>query len=295
MRTASLHNDHGLFALLELDNNLQLAESLGLDLSLMDNLQALQELHRRLSTLLPEATGLVVDPIYSFHLLAHAALKNGRQQGVALRLEQDKPQLPTELPALFPNFSLEEIKNNYALVKLALTYHPQEAQALGKKQLLAEIREYSRSLGIDFLLKLQISPLLDDEKKPEAAAKPAESAQLDAVVELRGLADILVLEAPSEPLAVATISSELDIPWLVMAQVDDTYDVFKERFRMAMENGASGYCIGQLLWQDLANLRGEDRSLNMTAIDKYIGTTLRDRLIELNRIASEGMDARSIE
>lgn len=281
MRTAHLQNENGLFAILELDANLQLAESLGLDLSLPDNIQLLETLHRKLSTLGREVTGLVLDPIFSFHLLS----ANREQLGVALRLEQDKPLLTSELPPLFPNFSLEEIKNNYALVKLALTYHPQEEQALAKKQLLAEIREYSRSLGIDFLLKLQI---------PSDAAEPTEQVQLDTVVELRSLADILVLEAPSEPLAVATVSSELDIPWLAMASAADSYDSFKERFRMAMENGASGYCIGQLLWRDLTNLRSDDHSLDMVVIDKYIATTLRDRLIELNRIASEGVDARAV-
>ncbi len=287
MRTASLHNDHGLFALLELDNNLQLAESLGLDVAMLDNLRALEEVHRQLSVLSKEVTGFILDPIYSFHLLGQLPAT----VGTALRLEQDRPRLPTELPSLFPNFSLEEIKNNYALVKLALTYHPQEEQALAKKQLLAEIREYSRSLGIDFVLKLRV-PAMDQDG--EGGAADAAAPQLTTIQELHALADLFVLETPHEPLAVATISSELDAPWLVMPSVTDTYESFKEHFRMAMENGASGYCVGQLLWQELASCRGADQSLDLATLQRYIATVLRDRIIELNRIASEGMDARGV-
>lgn len=295
MRTAHLTNPHGLLAIIELDNNVQLAELLGLDLSLADNVQILEQIHTYLAALHTQATGVILDPIYSFHLLGSGQL----QKGVCLRLEQDRPLVDDGMPSLFPNFSLEEVKNNYALVKLALTYHPQESQAIAKKQLLSEISSYSKSLGIDFLLKLRVPVLSVSEENDESgeAGAPVQvsdhaTQQLEAVQELRALANILVLDCPSDPLAVATISSELDIPWLVTADATTSYEDFKARFRMAMENGASGYCLGNLLFQELAQFRATDQSIDLIALKNHVDTVLRDRLIELNRIASEGMEMR---
>jgi tagatose-1,6-bisphosphate aldolase len=282
MRTAYLTNPNGLLAIMELDNNLELAELLGLDLSLTDNLQILEKVHEYLISLQTQLTGIILDPIYSFHLLGAGQL----QKTICLRLEQDKSVTDEELPSLFPNFSLEEIKNNYALVKLALTYNSREELSIAKKQLLSEIRSYSKSLDIDFLLKLRV-PTLTLENEFDASAQ-----QLEAVQDVRALADILVLECPNDPLAVATISSELDVPWLVTSGTELSYDEFKARFRMAMENGASGYCLGSLLLAELSQFRADDQTIDLPALKKYIDTVLRDRLIELNRIASEGMEMR---
>jgi hypothetical protein len=58
---------------------------------------------------------------------------------------------------------------------------------------------------------------------------------------------------------------------------------------MAMENGAKGYCLGEVLWKELATYRHSDQSLDLEGINKYIATVVRDRLIELNRIASESL------
>lgn len=280
MRTAHLQSPAGFLAILELDNNRLLAESLGLDLSLTDNLELLKEINRRLLVLSKEVTGVIFDPIYTFDLMTE-------MQDVAaiLRLEQDKENLETSLPLLFPNFSLEEISNNYALAKLELNYHPSEPKAAEKKQLLAEIREYSRILKIDFLLKLNIF-----DPKQEGMTFSLESDQLSAIQELRSLSDVLIIQNPPDPLAMATIISEVDVPCLVMADGQDTYEQFKDKFRMAMENGARGYCLSSVLWQEIANFRLEDQSFDLQGLEKYIATTVRDRLMELNRIASESLD-----
>jgi tagatose-1,6-bisphosphate aldolase len=280
MRTAHLQSSAGFLAILELDNNRLLAESLGLDLSLADNLELLREINRRLLVLSTEVPGIIFDPIYSFDLMTQV------QKNVAiLRLEQDKENLESSLPLLFPNFSLEEISNNYALAKLELYYHPSEPKAAEKKQLLAEIREYSQILNIDFLLKLRIF-----NPQQEATVFSLENDQLTAIQELRSLADVLVIQNPPDPLAMATIISEVDVPCLVMADGQDTYEQFKDKFRMAMENGARGYCLGSVLWQEIANFRLEDQSFDLLGLEKYIATTVRDRLMELNRIASESLD-----
>ncbi len=289
MHAAYLKSSAGFFAILELDNNRQLAESLGLDLSLQDNVEILEEISRQLLTLSKEVTGVIFDPIYTFPLLSEKA----KNVGALLRLEQDRENLPDSMPLLFPNFSLEEISNNYALAKLELNYHPNEAKVIEKKQLLSEIREYSKILNIDFLLKLKIYDpnqfALDKDEKAATKDFSFENDQLVAIQELRSLSDILVIQNPSDPLAMATIASELDIPCLVMSDEQDSYETLKEKFRMAMENGAKGYCFGQVLWQEIGSFRGENQSLDLDGISKYISTTVRDRLMELNRIASESL------
>lgn len=286
MRVASLFNSAGFIGVLELDNNRNLAESLGLDLTLQDNVQLLDEINNYILRLSKEVTGVIYDPIYTFKFLS----QNNKQTSALIRLEQDKETLPDGLPLLFPNFSLEEISNNYALAKLELNYHPREQKALEKKQLLAEIREYSKILNMDFLLKLNVYDLNQLLVEKDKQAKFSfDDDQLLAIQELRSFSNVLVIQNPSDPLAMATIISELDIPCLITANKEDRYEQFKDKFRMAMENGAKGYCVSQVLWQELTTYRKEDQSLNTTDIQKFFQTTVRDRLIELNHIASESV------
>ncbi len=286
MRAAYLQSSASFFAILELDNNRELAGLLGLDLTLPDNLDLLDIVNEKLLVLSKEVTGVIFDPIYTFKFLA----KKDQNTGAILRLEQDKENLPDSMPLLFPNFSLEEVSNNYALAKLELNYHPEETKVIEKHQLLAEIREYSKILNIDFLLKLKIyDPSKFDLQKKAETEFNFEENQLTAVQELRSLTDLIAVQNPPNPLAVATIISELDIPCLIMADEQDTYDSFKEKFRMAMENGAAGYCLGSVLWKEISSYRNSDQTLDLLGIQKYIDTTVRDRLMELNRIASESL------
>lgn len=286
MRVNHLLSSAGFIAILELDNNRQLAEDLGLDLSLPDNIELLDTINEQILSLSKEVSGVIFDPIYTFKFLDQKA----KQTGTLLRLEQDRENLPYNSPLLFPNFSLEEISNNYALAKLELNYHPREQKAAEKKQLLAEIREYSKILNIDFLLKLKIyNPKEFDLQKNENFSFSFDSDQLLAIQELKSLVDVLVIQNPSDPLAMATIISELDIPCLVMANEQENYEQFKEKFRMAMENGAKGYCLSQILWKEIGTYRQADQSLDLVGIQKYLDTLVRDRLIELNRIASESL------
>jgi len=286
MRANNLLNSAGFMGILELDNNRVLAEILGLDLTLSDNIQLLDEINSYILQLSEETTGVVFDPIYTFKFL----VKKAKKAGALIRLEQDKENLPYNLPILFPNFSLEEISNNYALAKLELNYYPREQKVIEKKQLLAEIREYSKILNIDFLLKLKIyDPNQLIAQKSESIEFSFDNEQLLTIQELRSFADILAIQNPSDPLAMATVISELDIPCLIMASETDNYEQFKEKFRMAMENGAKGYYLSQVLWKELSTYRLEDQSLDLEGIKKYFNTTVRDRLIELNRIASESL------
>lgn len=280
MRIAHLHHQAGFFALLALDRNRELAELLGLDLQLPDNVDLLTQVNQLLLNLSKEVTGIVVEPIYSLDLLAQKA----PQAGALLSLAQDKIVLPESLPALFPNFSLEEAANNYAVAKLKLNYWSGEPKAIEKKQLLAEIREYSHVLQMDFVLELISQPPSD---QANAAETPDAETLLTTIQELRGFSDLLIVQNPADPLEMATIVSELDQPCLVTDNGQESYEQFKEKFRMAMDNGAAGYCLGPLLWREIGSYRQADQGFDLTVIQQYIQTTVRDRLLELNRIATE--------
>lgn len=271
MQLPAISRQRRLFSILALDDIAELSQILSLDLSLQDNLFFLSKLLYLLVELSQEVSGLVVDPIYSLPMINHKA----KNTGVLIRLEQHQYPVTQAIPQLFPNFSLLEVKNNYALVKLAIDYQAHEEQALTKKQLLAEIRDYSQSLKIDFLLKLDAN--FDNQ-----------DILLSTVQEIQSFADVLVLKDIDDPLLAATISSELDIPWLLSADPQSTsYDQFKNHYRVAVENGAKGFYLGNFLWQSLAQFRQENQEFDWLALENCVRTNLRDQIIELNRITEE--------
>ena len=94
------------------------------------------------------------------------------------------------------------------------------------------------------------------------------------------------MQYPQDPLAAATLTSELDIPWLM---IDDgvKYDKFKDQLRVALENGAQGFLVDEVLWQEVGKMRLKDQSPDLPAIEKFLQTTSKDRMIELMRIAGE--------
>ncbi len=272
MQLPAISRQRRLYSILAIDDILDLAEILSLDLNLADNLVFLTQVLHLLLELSQEVSGVVFDPIYSLPLLVNKA----HSAGTLIRLEQHQHQEAQALPQLFPNFSLLEVKNNYALAKLAINYQAHEEQALAKKQLLAEIRDYSQSLKIDFLLKL--NAIFDNQE-----------VLLSTIQEVRSFADILVLDSINDPLLAATISSELDIPWLVSADYHQqlTYAQFKDNFRIAMENGARGFYLGNFLWQELSKFRQANQEFSWPDLQNFVRTQLRDQIIELNRIAEE--------
>jgi tagatose-1,6-bisphosphate aldolase len=280
MNLPSIQNQHQVYSLLELDQAPRLAESLSLDLSLDSNVQLITQLLKHIITATSQhVSGLVIDPIYSLEPSQHKA----KQAGLLSRLSVLRDEVdPLAVPSLFPNWSIADISNNYALAKLELYYHPQEEQALAKKQLVAELADYCQYQQIDFLLKLIIYTPADQEFSSEVFQQD----QLQAVQEFRNLADIIALQYPRGPLATATVTAELDIPWLLFAR-NEEYNNFKELLRISLENGAKGFLAGQSFWYDLAQFRQAKDKLDFAQIKQYINTDLRDRVLEAARIVDE--------
>ncbi|MPN60877.1 hypothetical protein SDC9_208610 [bioreactor metagenome] len=58
---------------------------------------------------------------------------------------------------------------------------------------------------------------------------------------------------------------------------------------MAVENGAKGFLFAESLWPELGQYRQATGEIDWVAVEKYFQTTVRDRVIELVRIATESL------
>lgn len=279
MNLTAIQSEQKMMGLCELDAATQLAGIFGLDISLPENEELVKKILTDLgSTAGQHLTGLVLDPIYSFDLINH----QGRA-GLITRLTIINEDLdPAALPTLMPDYGLEEMRQNYSLAKLELYYHPQGENALQKKQLLAEIYDYCNYLNIKLLLKLVVyTPASQDF---ESAV--FQEDQLQAVQEVRKMAHLLALQYPLDPLAAATITAELDIPWILMTQ-DQSYEEYKSALRVCLSNGAKGFLASTSLWKELADFKMNNQKPNLDKIKAFIRAELKDRVIELMRIADE--------
>lgn len=262
-----------------LDEAYVLADLMGLSLKESSNEALLTEIFQELLRTHSEcATGVVLDPVYS---LGQLEVKHDHA-GVLVRLEQLQNPDPLTLPKFTPNWGIENVRNTYGVAKLELYYHPSEPEAMKKKQLIAEIFDFCQYEKIDFLLKVM---MYNPGGGPLDPAQFQE-AQLEAAVELQRFASALALQYPQDPLATATLTSNLDIPWLVVSD-DTAYDAFKDQLRVVLENGGDGFLAGEVLWKELGTLRLPDHSPDLEAIKRFIRTVSRDRIIELMRITGE--------
>jgi tagatose-1,6-bisphosphate aldolase len=279
MKLSALQKPAGALGIVSLDEAYALADLLGLSLQestheqfLTEVLTELVKVHSR------QAAGVVLDPIYSLQLLAEGT----ELAGAIVRLEQMQTPDPLVVPKFIPNWGIENIRNMYGLAKLELYYHPTEEKALEKKQLVAEIFDFCQYEEIDFLLKLMIYNPTEGKLKIEEF----QAAQLESVGELQRFASSLALQYPQDPLATATLTSNLDIPWLISADGQD-YEQYKNDLRVSLENGATGFLAGEILWHEIGQMRLDDQSPDLPAVKKFIQTTSKDRIIELMRIVKE--------
>ena len=279
MHLPALQSDSEMFSILELDLGYDLALDLGLDINIQGGADQLNVILKSLITnLADQPSAVVTDPIFSLPLLMDDV-----EQGLILRLDEANKNTPREaLPQLDSQWGVDEIANNYAVAKLELEYHPAEEAALNKKKLTAELFEYCQHVGIDLLLKLNIYSQPDETKDPVVL----QETQLQAVQELRDSCHLLSIQYPSNALAAATITAELDHPWVVSLNSPD-HEKNKHQLRAALENGARGFMIGAGLWLEIGSFRQEDESLDLSAIQRFIETIARDRMIELVRITNE--------
>ncbi len=280
MNLPQLQTRHGRYHWLQLDNPHQLAAGLGLDFQQDVNQALLKKITQQMIELSDqEVSALVLD-----HEIGLETVTNkGDGVGVLLKLETTAEETnPLDLPRLDDTWGIPEIVNNYGVVKLELYYHPEEVQALQKKQFVAEIADYCRYQQVGLYLQLRLFSPTGEKIVPETF----QELQLAAVQELQKSCDILGLDSPQGALAAATLTAELDVPWVVTLH-DTPYDLAKEQLREAMESGAQGCVAGDSLWQELYSLRRKDKGVDEERVHQFLTTVLRDRLIEIGRIIGE--------
>lgn len=276
-----------MFNLIEFSDEAKFIEALGLDIKDKGSKEIIEEILSAQfkvysgvdSKNFDGVSGFILDPELSLKVFAKHHIDIG------LGLNLDEPQAehdPLALPNLVPEWGVEQVKNNYGVAVITMYYHPEEAGALKKKQFLAEIQDYCRYEEIELIVKLVVyTP--GDRKFDWAEFR---QDQLQAVEELRNLANLFVLQYPNDSLACATLTTQLDVPWIISDDNID-YGEFKERLRDALENGASGFMVGETLFKEIEGMRNKDHSPDIENILKFINSQARDRAIELVRISKE--------
>lgn len=270
MHVPALRTDTGALCLLELDHPGLLAEQLHVDAADPVGAGFLQIVASELmETLSPDVSGVVLSSESSYYALEQKA----QHTGVIFSLEkQIEMSEPLSVPTLTANWGIVQTRNNYALAKVQLSYHPQEKLAVQKLQLVAELAEYAHHEGIDFVLEL--TPVHEGD---------LEQVLLQSIGEFKSLVDLLVLP-PTSSLTAVTITAELDAPW-IMAQREGSYDQYKEQLRVCLESGAVGFLAGAAVWGDLWAQVPE--LTDAAARRKLMETAIRDRFVELGRITAE--------
>lgn len=269
-----------MITLLDFSRVATLAQAIGLDIDHLDHQEHLSVVTKQLMQVLsPEFSGVVVDPDFDFETLSQKA--NGT--GLLLSLEKKSDALdPLTMPKMADNWGIDHIKNNYAIAKLELFYHPQEAEAMRKKQFVAEVYDYCKYEGIDFLLELMVYHPASEEPTQEILLE----AQLQSAREFTNSCDIFALEYLGNALSAVTLTAELDTPWIYNAR-EIEYETFKENLRTCIDSGARGFMAGDPFWNThkTKSILSELEN-NQEQID-YIKTDIKDRAIEATRIANE--------
>lgn len=280
MKLSALQTPHENYTLLGLDNPLVLASKLGLDPTVPENDAVLTDITSSLlRTFSQEVSGVVLDYRIGLSALKHKA----QTAGLALRLEETLSEVdPLSLPLFNQAWGVEEITNNYALVKLELFYHPSEPKAMEKKQIIAEIFDYCRYQNVDLMLVIkQFSPTGE-----VITSEAWQETQLTTAQELQKHCHLLALEAPKNALAAATLTAELDIPWIMLTS-ESSYAKVKESLRMSLENGAQGFLATDVVWPEIYACRRRDKGIDIERLHQFVVTIGRDRIIELVRIVGE--------
>lgn len=286
MKVQSLANSQGRYLLWALDEASQVAERFGFQIA--DPMQhgAIKQLVELLSDfVVPTATGVLVDPEFSWpHVSTTAQLA-----GVSVRLEEQRSAVdPMALPKLFQDVGCEWVAENYGICKLAMWYHPSEPLAMGKKQLLAELADSCRVYGTELYLQLQpYIPPVDLSSGTDAqigqSASLLPDVLLAAVQELAPMVQLLSLPLPNDALLAATITAELDIPWLIDLR-ENTAELATQSLQMALEAGASGCVCGNGFWPELGQMRESDGSPDWEGLQQYGQTVVRERATALRRV-----------
>lgn len=275
MTLSTIQTSSGMFTIAPFDHRGSLAQSLGIDISSDEGKQVMQQLKTYFMQLFsPLCSGVLVDPEFGFPTLDYKA----DSSGLILTLESSGyNDEKTAVPTLMPNWGVEGVKNNYAVAKLLVYYHPQEQHAEQKQKLVMELAASCRKEDVPFLLEPVI---FHPSGKGELTKAEFQDAQLQACQELQPYCDILKIQYPGDALACATMTAEMDVPWILLSR-GMNYEEFREALRIALENGAKGFAAGRSVWQEISTFKQPNGQPDLSAIYAFLQTTGVTRMREL--------------
>lgn len=281
MNLSSIQTPQGLFTIAAFDHRGSLAEMFKLDIKDSGTGPILSQIKVLFSEAFSSmCSGILVDPIYGSAAIQHKA----QNTGLILPLESSGyGDEHTAIPTMIPDWGVVNIKNNYAVAKLLLYYHPAETNAEAKKKLVMELGEYCHHEDISFLLETII---FNPAGQEELSATEFQEAQLTMAQELQTSCDVLKLQYPGSALTAATLTAALDIPWILLSR-GMPYDQFKEALKISMENGAKGFAAGRSVWQEIGKMIGADGQPDMAKIQGFLQTTGKQRMQELIDVAQK--------
>jgi tagatose-1,6-bisphosphate aldolase len=91
----------------------------------------------------------------------------------------------------------------------------------------------------------------------------------------------LFILPPTDSLTAATITAQLDTPWVMTAR-GLTYEKYKEQLKICLESGAVGFLAGSVLWADF--LVSIPDFADVASRLQLFKTRVRDRFLELSRL-----------
>jgi len=276
--TVSALTRNNIIGIANLSDSLEIADSFGMNAK---SAQEQAKVESLISSFVPELTPHVSGICLSAEVGFSATENLPLDTGLVFELsDMLRPKDPLSVPVLSQIWGVEQTSNNNAVAKLELFYNPQEEEARSKKQMVVELYDYCQHENIPLLLDLI---LYLETSKDKYQAQFLE-LQLDAIQELRQYCDLIALEYPSDALSAVTLTAELDIHWILSGR-GVPYETYKEQLRISLESGAVGYLVGSQFLPDKVTKDSQT----------FIETTVRDRAIELNRIATETMERSSTE
>jgi len=240
------------------------------------------------------ASAVVLDPVYS----AGQSIVGGQlpgQVGLLCALEEqgylgDPHRRRTPI---LVGWGVEKARRLGANgVKLLLFYHPDagtatEAQERLVRSVAADCRRYE--------LPLFLEPIIysADPHVPKGSPQFAQVRRQLVIETVRRLspigAEVMKVEFPvdvryeSDQGVWTEACTELDaasqVPWTLLS-AGEPFETFKQQLRIACKAGCSGFVAGRAIWQEAAQLSGEERT-------EFLTKTARQRLRDLSDIAGE--------
>jgi tagatose-1,6-bisphosphate aldolase len=275
MLLSSIQTATGHFTIAPFDHRGSLANLLNLDLTKPADQHILRQVKTMMMEIFsPLCSGVLIDPEYGYDAIA----KKAPNCGLILTLESSGyTDSRSAIPTLIPNWGVEGVKNNYAVAKLLMYYHPEETNAEPKKKLVAELYDYCQHEQVPFLFE----PVIYDPATGKDLPKNQfAAAQLAMIQELREYCDVIKIQYPGDALSCATVTAELDVPWILLSR-GMNYQEFKLATMIAIENGCAGFAAGRSVWQEIGEQRHPDKTVSLPGIRNFLETTGVQRMKEL--------------